>query len=261
MGSDLSVLVLAIVLAGAVTLLVEMLRLPITRRTIMIISMSAGGLLAMVFLVSMFFSDKKELGQPLVNAVQPPLSEERMAVMADLRKAIEESKSNTPEKPAAARAADIVAQARTDNAEIPMINKVPEAAVQQETATIVAGPEPAAAVAAKEINLFLDRWQAAWEKSAGAQGDIAAFGSFYDSDYMDNGLDRTAWLAKKAGTNRRKDWIKVELSEIKINNQEKGDIVTVTFLQDYSSSNFTEKTVKTLRLRKTAGAWKILSEG
>ena len=110
-----------------------------------------------------------------------------------------------------------------------------------------------------QIHNFLKEWKTAWESSAGDSGDIAHYISFYSSDFKSGRLNKSGWASDKTRKNRRKKWIRVEFSDIKImkpdNNQ-----VKVKFSQDYKSSNFSVVSEKVLLLKQESGKWTILSE-
>jgi hypothetical protein len=110
-----------------------------------------------------------------------------------------------------------------------------------------------------EINEFLRLWKGAWEGSAGPQGDMEKYISLYSEDFSARGMNRAQWKVDKTAKNRRKEWIRIELSEIRISDADSNGILRVSFMQDYKSSNFSVVVQKTLVLRKEAGQWKILS--
>ena len=84
--------------------------------------------------------------------------------------------------------------------------------------------------------------------------------SYYSDDFRARGLDKEGWKEDKAAKNRRKQWIKVELLDVEINEVVPGERFEVRFEQDYQSSNYSVSSRKTLVLRKEQGGWKIISE-
>lgn len=127
---------------------------------------------------------------------------------------------------------------------------------------VVAPPVPDAAPArhSVEIASFLDAWRRAWEGAAGPQGDMEHFGAFYAADFKSATRDRSRWLDDKRRINRRKEWIRVKISEPTIRDAADAPLLTVRFIQEYTSSNFSETTAKTLLLRKNDNNWEIVAE-
>lgn len=111
----------------------------------------------------------------------------------------------------------------------------------------------------EETNVFLQNWKEAWQQSAGPGGDLGGYVSFYAESFSPGRLDKAAWLRDKAKKNSGKAWIKVELEHVSIREQPNGRI-HVRFEQQYQSSNYSEKSSKTLLLVREAGKLKILSE-
>ncbi len=111
----------------------------------------------------------------------------------------------------------------------------------------------------QEISVFLQNWSGAWEKSAGPEGDMETFSTFYAQDFKHRNTSRSDWLKDKARKNQRKSWIKVSLSDLKIELQPDGKTIEISFLQDYSSSNYSQKNLKKLLLIKENDNWQIIS--
>ena len=111
----------------------------------------------------------------------------------------------------------------------------------------------------EEISIFLNNWSMAWENTAGPQGDIEAFSACYGGDFSQGDTSRSAWLSDKKNINSRKNWIKVEFSDLKIESQQNGKTISASFLQDYSSSNYSQKSPKTCLLEKENDKWKIIA--
>ena len=130
-----------------------------------------------------------------------------------------------------------------------------------------AGPAPIETAAAlpgeADINAsvkdFLSAWRTAWEKSAGANGEMAPYLACYAPGFRHNGMDKDAWAADKANKNRRKDWIRVRISDILVNTPLDNDTLRVTFFQEYTSSNYREASLKTLLLKHTENSWQIIA--
>ena len=64
----------------------------------------------------------------------------------------------------------------------------------------------------------------------------------------------------KARKNGNKQWIRIELTDIKISGLDKDDRAEVRFSQDYKSSNYSSKGSKLLVLIQEMDGWKISSE-
>ena len=111
-----------------------------------------------------------------------------------------------------------------------------------------------------EIHSFLDEWKTAWELSAGRNGDIEEYISYYSNYFRSGRLNKNGWASDKSRKNKRKKWIRVEISNIKISNPDKNNRVRVRFSQDYKSSNFSVVSNKVLILKRENNRWLIVSE-
>lgn len=123
--------------------------------------------------------------------------------------------------------------------------------------------EPASKVPAKpddELRAFLWGWKKSWENTAGQGGNIEAYLAFYSDDFAVRGYNKAAWKRDKAEKNKRKEWIRVELMDVKIGRAGRDNRMEVSFVQDYKSSDYSGTDKKTLVLKKEAAGWKILSE-
>jgi serine/threonine protein phosphatase PrpC len=112
----------------------------------------------------------------------------------------------------------------------------------------------------KEVQGFLMDWKNAWEKSSGKDGDISSYISFYSDDFRSGKLDKKGWATDKTKRNKGKKWIKVGISDIRISEPDADNRLKVKFRQEYSSSNFSVKSGKTMVLIKTEERWEIVSE-
>ncbi|MFH1980965.1 MAG: hypothetical protein ABIL58_03905 [Pseudomonadota bacterium] len=145
---------------------------------------------------------------------------------------------------------------------------VPAAApVSPQTDDIAAAPsqahEPIAAAPPlidleREVSDFLSSWRLAWEKTAGLEGALGPYLDCYAATFTHEGMDKAAWATDKGRKNRRKDWIRVRLSDIRVATPMAGEPVRVTFFQDYASSNYSEAAEKTLLLKKSGSSWQII---
>jgi len=114
-------------------------------------------------------------------------------------------------------------------------------------------------IIADEIKEFLMGWKTAWQNTAGARADIETYMFFYSDHFISEGLDKNGWKNGKAQRNRRKDWIQIELKEINIPETVIDGRVEVSFMQVYTSSNFSDESVQTLVLIKEETGWKIIN--
>jgi PPM family protein phosphatase len=112
----------------------------------------------------------------------------------------------------------------------------------------------------KEVQGFLMDWKNAWEKSAGKDGDINSYISMYSDEFRSGKFDKKGWAGDKTRRNKGKKWIKVGISEIRISEPDADNRVNIKFRQEYSSSNFSVKSGKTMVLIKTEERWEIVSE-
>ncbi|MBW1806486.1 MAG: protein phosphatase 2C domain-containing protein [Deltaproteobacteria bacterium] len=110
------------------------------------------------------------------------------------------------------------------------------------------------------IYAFVTEWKAAWEKTAGKNGDMDRYISFYSKDFRSSGLSRDGWKRDKSRKGRKKGWIRIEMSDIKISGPKEDDLVEIRFSQRYNSPIFSVRSEKRLILRKEGMGWKIISE-
>jgi hypothetical protein len=58
----------------------------------------------------------------------------------------------------------------------------------------------------------------------------------------------------------KREWIKIGISDIRISEPDEANRVKVRFRQEYNSSNYSVKSIKTMVLIKAEERWEILSE-
>jgi len=150
--------------------------------------------------------------------------------------------------------------------------KIHEEPGQKEEATQELAEEPPAppeekvatafdsSIVEDDILVAVEGWRSAWEETAGKDGDIENYMSYYSDEFRARGLDKEGWKKDKAEKNRRKQWIKVELLDVEIKEVVAGERFEVRFKQDYQSSNFSVSSKKMLVLKREEGGWKIISE-
>ncbi len=74
--------------------------------------------------------------------------------------------------------------------------------------------------------------------------------SFYSDDFSSGDLDKKGWELDKINKNRAKKFITVIIEDISITKRQNLNEAKVKFLQNYTSSNYSEKTFKVLSLIK-----------
>lgn len=105
----------------------------------------------------------------------------------------------------------------------------------------------------KDVVETVEQWLAAWSAK-----DMAEYAAFYASDFVSDGLGKTAWVKRKKQLARRYDYIHVTGSDYRV--VRKKDGYEVSFLQNYESSGFSTKGMKQLKMVKKGGLWKIFRE-
>lgn len=251
MGSELLFLVIGVVIATAACLLLEYLRLSISRKTILLIAGATGGLILLLAAVSLFTgSSDRNTGQA------PPM----MPLPATIN---QPAADRLPSEPAAplpppASIPEPITEATPADSPTPP-EATPAATVVPAAVATPAGPTAADQQASQEVRQFLQEWATAWEQSAGTAGVSAPYLAMFSKDFMADGQKRDQWLQNKKRINRQKEWIRVVLHDITVTNAPDSGQVQVEFEQDYASSNYSEKARKSMVLRQEDGAWKILS--
>jgi ketosteroid isomerase-like protein len=100
----------------------------------------------------------------------------------------------------------------------------------------------------------LHAWSTAWMAQ-----DVDAYLSYYDADFKTPaGTTREAWEASRRDRLTRPSYIKLDLSQIKV--ELAGDTATLHFRQRYESSTYKGTDRKIIRMINRAGAWKIVEE-
>ena len=127
-------------------------------------------------------------------------------------------------------------------------------AVPQEDPLVVAARDLKSVLARdREIPALVDRWLAAWSAK-----DIEDYAGCYAADFSADGMDRDTWLSRKRQLNRKYRYIRVRRGEMTVTHEE--PLATVTFRQHYRSDAYQAQGIKTLRLKREAGRWKICGE-
>jgi murein L,D-transpeptidase YafK len=103
----------------------------------------------------------------------------------------------------------------------------------------------------------LEAWIADWQSL-----DPERYLQHYSGGFRSDGMDLAAWKAHKRRVNSVKSWIKLSLANVSVfrNPGMREGLVTVTFDQDYRSSNLAQKTRKRQYWVEEGGRWKIAYE-
>lgn len=103
----------------------------------------------------------------------------------------------------------------------------------------------------------VERWRRDWESRNTDQ-----YLQHYARSFATDGMDLPQWASQKRRVNAAKEWIKVQLSDVSMFLYPgREDLAVVSFSQDYSSSNLSNKMRKRQYWIKDGGVWKILYEG
>lgn len=102
----------------------------------------------------------------------------------------------------------------------------------------------------------LDQWRKDWESR-----DTTRLLSHYSASFRSGAQNFETFGASKQKVNAAKSWIKVGLSKISLMlYPERPDFALVSFVQDYRSSNLSDRTVKRQFWSRENGRWKIIHE-
>jgi len=106
---------------------------------------------------------------------------------------------------------------------------------------------------------FLDSFNA-WRKDWESR-DTDRYLSHYSSRFHSEDHDLAAWKAKKRAVNASKRWIQVRVEDMSVFAYPGAkDMVMATFVQDYRSSNLSNRRVKRQYWVREGGQWRILHE-
>ncbi len=102
----------------------------------------------------------------------------------------------------------------------------------------------------------LEAWRRDWESN-----DIGRYLAHYAKDFRTSDRDLEGWKAHKRRVSAGKSWIKVALGNVSVfRDPDANDLVSVTFDQDYRSSNLSQRTRKRQYWAREGGNWKIVYE-
>jgi murein L,D-transpeptidase YafK len=117
--------------------------------------------------------------------------------------------------------------------------------------------EPAAQALRAGLTQRLERWRQDWESR-----NSDHYLQHYARSFATADTSLAEWSAQKRRVNASKEWIKVQLSDMSMFLYPgRNDLAVVSFLQDYSSSNLSNKMRKRQYWIKEGDTWKILYEG
>ena len=113
----------------------------------------------------------------------------------------------------------------------------------------------------KEVVDFIEGWKVAWQNSAGKIGDMETYLANYTKDFTSDGVPKERWQQKKRKNNRKKLWINIQLSDVLVEKiAGNSNQVKVSFMQEYNSSNYSDKSQKVLILSREDLNWLISKE-
>lgn len=117
---------------------------------------------------------------------------------------------------------------------------------------------PEAIVATRrELASELEQWRSDWESL-----DTEKYLEHYAAGFSSGRSGLREWSAHKRRVNARKKWAKIRLDDVSILLYPgRDDLAVITFSQDYSSSNFSNRMRKQQYWMKNGGSWHILYEG
>jgi murein L,D-transpeptidase YafK len=103
----------------------------------------------------------------------------------------------------------------------------------------------------------VEQWRKDW-----ASLDTSAYLGHYAQDFSSDGMDYQSWMEKKQLVNKTKSWIKVGISNLSVfSYPEQPGLAVVSFEQDYSSSNLSNRMKKRQYWIRKSDRWQIVYEG
>jgi murein L,D-transpeptidase YafK len=109
----------------------------------------------------------------------------------------------------------------------------------------------------KALNDEIEHWRRDWESL-----NTDNYLKHYAHGFTSGGMDLTKWSAQKRQVNSGKEWIKLQILDVSMfRNPGAGDMVVVTFEQDYRSSNLSNTMKKSQYWIKEDHKWRIVYEG
>jgi murein L,D-transpeptidase YafK len=104
----------------------------------------------------------------------------------------------------------------------------------------------------------LEDWRHDWESL-----DTPRYLSHYGSDFHVGNTDLAGWKSQKTAVNAGKQWAKIKLDDVSLFAYPtgKGNMLMANFVQDYQSSNLSNRMQKHLYFEHADKDWKIVYEG
>ncbi len=96
--------------------------------------------------------------------------------------------------------------------------------------------------------------------SAGLEGDIEKYLSFYSENFITGIFNKNGWRENKTIRNQNKAWIEIVISDITVDLAKDGNSAEVRFSQQYNSPNYSDISQKILIWVKEDSSWRIVSE-
>jgi len=107
----------------------------------------------------------------------------------------------------------------------------------------------------QSVEKVLQAWSSAWSAQA-----VDMYLSFYHNQYRpSNGMSRKGWVQSRRYRLKKPQWIKIGLSDFKIEKQT-GTQAVVNFKQLYQSNSFRDVSYKQVVLLNTDDGWRIFRE-
>jgi hypothetical protein len=162
----------------------------------------------------------------------------------------EQSPAKEPDKPQADRPA--APKAKPEKIALVKVEETVAAKLPEPQVTIAA-PTPGFPKDEKVVKSFVENWRQAWVSK-----EIDSYINHYDSAFQQGNKNLSQYKAHKEKLNRTYQFIKVDISQIKISWTKKG--ATVSFRQAYQSDRYKTSGSKTLILVYNDTGWKIKRE-
>ncbi|MDB5806407.1 MAG: repeat-containing protein [Betaproteobacteria bacterium] len=166
----------------------------------------------------------------------------------------------TPPAPAAAPAAPLLPPPKSAPAAAqpaPVVVAAPPSSSLPPAAPVQAEAPPAAPSTASPENALrdaVDEWLSAWR-----QKDAAAYIARYTADFAPPGKKHEAWAGERRERLVQPVFIRVVLTDVQVHDGQSAH-PKVSFVQEYESERYSEKSRKVLTFVKQSGNWLIEKE-
>lgn len=116
-------------------------------------------------------------------------------------------------------------------------------------------PKPLPVEVQEQLSQAIDVWKKAW-----ADQDVDGYLNSYSSNFnVPRGDTRASWEELRRDRLTRPEYIKIDISNHQFVQIDE-DVVEVRFRQEYKSNTFSDRTNKSLRMKREGDSWKILQE-